>query len=305
MITRRNHGKGHTYVDTETGQKLPGVTKIVSDGIPKQALINWAVETTVDYAIDNWARLGQLALSARIKELKGARWAAKDQATGRGTNVHRLAERLIAGERVPVPDEIKGHVESYVRFLNEWNAQAVHVEVEVDGELLPRVVPMVERTVYSAAHRYCGTVDLIADLDDPDDPDGPAQRWLIDLLTSRSGVFGDKALQVTGYRFADVWVDEHGAEYPIADLGIQRCGVLWLRPDGYDLVPVAADESAFRTFLYAAEIAQFAEHGRDLVGEPLPPPTTSLWRLDRVEAEQPPPDMHRDDMALDPGEAAF
>lgn len=305
MITRRNHGKGHSYIDTVTGQKLPGVTKIVGDGVPKPALVNWAVETTVDFAIDNWPRLSQIPVSQRIKELKGARWQAKDQATGRGTSVHRLAERLIANERVPVPDEIKGHVESYVRFLNEWDAQAVEVEVPVEGELLPRLVPMVERTIYSAAHRYCGTMDLVADLENPDDPDGPKQRWLIDLLTSRSGVFGEKALQVTGYRFAEVWVDEAGVEYPIEDLGIERCGVLWLRADGYDLVPVAADESAFRTFLYAAQVAEFVEHGRDLVGEPVPPPTTSLWRLERADDDGPAPDMHRDDMALDAGDAGF
>lgn len=288
MITRRNHGRGHSYVDTDTGQKLPGVTKITGDGIPKQALINWAVDTTVDFAVDNWARLSQLSLSARIKELKGARWAEKDRTTGRGTHVHRLAERLIAGQRVPVPDEIKGHVEAYVRFLNEWNAQPAEVDV---GTLVPE--PMIERTVYSATHRYCGTLDLVADLDNPDDPDGPQERWLIDLLTSRSGVFGEKALQVTGYRFAEVWVDNDGGEHLIDELGIERCGVLWLRPDGYDLVPVAADETAFRSFLYAKEIAEFVEHGRELVGEPVPPPTTSMWRLymaddeaDAADAEQ-------------------
>lgn len=285
MITRRNHGRGHSYIDSETGQKLPGVTKITGDGIPKKALIDWGVNTTVDYAIDHWARLSQLPLSARIKELRGARYAEKDKATGRGTHVHRLAERLIDGQRVPVPDEIKGHVESYVRFLNEWNAQAVEVEVALEGQLVTTQVSMVERTVYSPTHRYCGTLDLVADLDDPDDPDGPQQRWLIDLLTSRSGVFGEKALQVTGYLHADFWVGEDGAEYPMADLGIDRCGVLWLRPDGYDLVPIAADEAAFRSFLYAKEIADFVEHGRDLVGEPVPPPSTSMWRLYMADDE--------------------
>lgn len=285
MITRRNHGRGHSYVDTDTGQKLPGVTKITGDGIPKKALIDWAVNATVDYAVDNWEQLSQLPLSQRIKDLRGARYAEKDKSTGRGTHVHRLAEKLIAGERVPVPDEIKGHVESYVRFLNEFDAHAVEVDVEVDGMLVPDRIPMVERTIYSATHRYCGTLDLVADLEDPDDPDGPTQRWLIDLLTSRSGVFGEKALQVTGYRFAEFWVDPAGGEHPIGDLGIERCGVLWLRPDGYDLIPVEATEESFRTFLYAAQIAAFVENGRELVGEPVPPPTTSLWRLERADDE--------------------
>lgn len=285
MITRRNHGKGHSYVDTDTGQKLPGVTKITGDGIPKAALLNWAVDTTVDFAVDNWERLSRLPLSQRIRELKGARWGAKDQATGRGTHVHRLADRLVRGDRVPVPDEIAGHVQAYVRFLDEWDVRPVEVEVPVEGELLPATVQMVEQTLFSETHRYCGTLDLVADLDNPEDPDGPQQRWLIDLLTSRSGVFGEKALQVNGYRFAEWWVDPAGGLHPIDDLGIERCGVLWLRPDGYDLVPIEASEASFRTFLYAKEIAAFVENGRELVGEPLPPPTTSLWRLDRADDE--------------------
>ena len=61
-------------------------------------------------------------------------------------------ERLVKGEAVEAPDEIAGHIESYARFLDEFDVEPVHVEFSV------------------ASHRYgyAGTGDLIARLDASD-----------------------------------------------------------------------------------------------------------------------------------------
>lgn len=266
-IRRVDRGKSHHYVDTDTGARVPGVTTILGDGIPKPALINWAASATIDYAIDNWDNLSAKAPSVRSKELSGARYAVKDAAANRGTQVHNLAEKLVHGDRVAIPDGLDGHVQSYVRFLDEFDVRPV----------------LVERTLYSATHGYCGTFDLIADLLDPDDPEPNAElrqrvRWLLDIKTNRSGIFGETALQLAAYRYADVWIDEaNDTEEPLPD--VERTGAIHVRADGYSLVPVEAGPVQFRQFLYAAQVAQFVNTSRELVGDPVISPLTSIFRL--------------------------
>lgn len=267
MIRRVDRGRNHWYEDADTGLRVPGVTKLVGDGLPKPALINWAANATAEAAVDNWDRLSELAPSARLKELQGARYAVRDAAANRGTAVHNLAEKLVAGERVTVPDELAGHVESYVRFLDEFDVRPI----------------LVERTVHSAEHNYCGTFDLIAELVDPDDPEPDPelrrrQTWLLDIKTNRSGIFGEVALQLAAYRYAEVYVDDDG-EYDMPE--VDMCGGVHVRADGYDLIPVEAGPAQHRAFLYVAQVAAFAAGSRDLVGEPIASPTASTYRLTR------------------------
>jgi hypothetical protein len=266
-IRRRNHGKSHSYVDTDTGHKVRGVTTILGDGIPKKALIEWAAATTAEYAVDNWDDLAILAPSARLKTLTRARYAVTDEAANKGTQVHKLAERLVHGETVAVPDGLEGHVKAYVDFLDEFDVQPI----------------LVERTVWSRQHGYCGTFDLLASLLDPDDPDGGRKTWLLDIKTNRSGIFGETALQLAAYRYADCWIDEDddGTEMEMPEVDLT--GAVHVRADGYDLIPVDAGPEQHRTFLYAQQIAEFCATSRELVGEPITSPNTSTWRLTREE----------------------
>ena len=265
MIKRIDSGRNRWYIDTETDLRVPGVTTLMDKGLPKPALINWAASATSEYAVDHWDELADLTPSVRLKTLNRARYADKDKAANRGTAVHDLAEKLVQGERVAVPEELEGHVASYVRFLDEFDVQPV----------------LVERTVHSAKHGYCGTLDLVADLLDPDDPEpGTRRRWLLDIKTNRSGIFGETALQLAAYRYADVWIDEdEEVEHEMPE--VELTGGVWVRSDGYDLVPVEAGPAQHRYFLYAMQVAQFAEGSRDLVGQPIVSPSTSNYILNR------------------------
>lgn len=270
MIRRIDRGRNHWYEDADTGARIPGVTSRTGDGVPKPKLINWAGNATAEYAVDNWQRLTDLAPSARLKELQGARYAVSNKAKNKGTQVHRLAERLVTGEQVAIPEGLEGYVEAYVRFLDEFDVRPI----------------LVERTVYSAQHNYCGTFDLIAELLDPDDPepDPEARRrqtWLLDIKTGEKGVFGETALQLAAYRFAEVWVDQDGTEYDMPE--VELCGAVHLGPDGYQLLPVEAGPVQHRQFLYAAQMAEFVANDRDLIGEPIEPPHTSTYRLVRED----------------------
>ena len=259
-VKRINSGRNHWYIDQVTGVKLPGVTTIIGKGIPKPALINWAGKVTAEYAIDHWDELTALPLSARLKALNGARTAARDSAAVRGTRVHALADRLTRGEEVTVPAELAGHVQAYVEFLDAFDIRPVHSEV----------------VVYSETNRHVGTLDLIADVRFPEMPeydqlprDGDGfVRCLLDIKTNKSGIFGETALQMAGYRYSEFLIDGEPIPMPAVDW----VGAIHVTEHGYQLVPLECGPEQYRVFLYAQQIAEFADTSRDLVGEPVPAP---------------------------------
>lgn len=245
-IRRRNYGKGHAYFD-EDG-KVPGVTTILGDGLAKPALINWAANTTAGYAVDHWDELTDMKPSERLRTLEKCRYADRDAAGKRGTEVHRLAERLAAGEEVEAPDEIAGHVEAYVKFLDDFDVRPL----------------VIEGVVISYKHRYAGTLDLIADMPTL------GERLILDIKTARSGVWPDNGLQLAAYRYADAYL-RHGTEEPLP--ACDGAAVVHVRADGYDLVPVQAGPAEHRFFLYAQQMWRWAnEHSKTVVGEAIAPP---------------------------------
>jgi hypothetical protein len=48
---------------------------------------------------------------------------------------------------------------------------------------------------------------------------------------------------------------------------------LWVRPDGWELVPVKSDDDTFSAFLHAMHVHKWTNRRRDdLIGAPLPIP---------------------------------
>jgi hypothetical protein len=235
-VKRRRYGtSGHGY--TVDGQKVPGVTSILKM-LPNDALIGWAGRVTAEYTLDHWAELAEMAPSTRLKTMTGARFETLRTASKRGTDVHRLAEGLVAGEAVTVPEELAGHVEAYRDWLDAVEPVPVATELVVAHRI----------------HRYCGTADLVADLPGLllDDGPIPAARWLLELKTTASGVWPESALQATAYSRAEVYVHpEHpDDEQPMSLLGIERCGVVWIKSDTCELRPVDTSEELWDFFVH-------------------------------------------------------
>lgn len=276
-------GRGHSYY--LDGEWCPGVTTVLSNGIPKPGLIGWAAGVTADFVVDRlsatknaagetrivadelvddlrefqatrtggkvvkWSTSTPLPRGAIADALTNVRYRDLDEASGRGTEVHLLAERLARGETVEVPEELRGHVEAYVRFLDEWRPTNA----------------LLERVVVNRRWRYMGKFDLIADFPGvwSSGPwEGrPIGRGLVDTKTSRSGIFAETALQQQAYRFAETMLDGDG-EVPMPK--VDFVAALHVRADGYDLIPfdVTGDpktDAAFRTFLYAKQVGDWLD----------------------------------------------
>ena len=239
--------KAHRYwLD---GKPIPGVTTLIKGGVPAPALTYWAAKTVAEWVADHDAEVEQLrgmGRNAMVAALKETPWAARDEAAVRGTDVHALAEELVHGREVDVPEHLLGYVEGYARWLDLWQPTPV----------------LVEKMVANRKHWYAGRFDLIADIS--------GTRWMLDVKTAK-GVYGDNALQVDAYRNADFWQDDAGDEQPMPD-GIERLGVIHVQPSGSQLVPLESDGSAFRDFLHAAWTGRREKQRKAYVGEPLTSP---------------------------------
>lgn len=243
----RSYGRAtHWYVDAN-GLKVPGVTTLIGNGLPKPALVGWGIKSVAEYAVNHWDALAEENVADRLKTLKGSPYADRDAAANRGTAVHALAEQLVQGVEVEVPDELAGHVESYVRFLDDWRIEPV----------------LVERTVVNYTVGYAGTLDLICEVPG-------IGRVLADVKTNRSGVYGDTAFQLAAYRYAEFFIADDGTEQPMPE--VAGCYVIHVRADGYDFVPLEAGPTQFTEFRHIARVARAAEAARGYVGEALTPP---------------------------------
>jgi hypothetical protein len=242
-FSRRNYGRGHAYY--LDGVKLDGVTTVISNGLPKPALVNWAANTAAALAVDEWDTLAALPPSERLKRISKAPDAARSAAGVKGTRVHALADKLAQGEEVAVPGELAGHVDSCVKFLDDWDP----------------VTLLTETPVYHETYLYAGTLDLVVEMD--------GKRWLLDFKTSKSGPYGDTAFQLAAYKYATHYLDD-GQVKPMEP--VDECGVVWLRSDGYGLHPYHADAGVFRQFLYIQQVARAAAECRDYRGDALPSP---------------------------------
>lgn len=240
--------KAHRYwLD---GRPVPGVTTLIKGGLPAPALTYWAARTVAEYVADHDAEVEQLRGMGRgpmVAALKEVPWTARDKAGARGTEVHAIAERLVHGEEIEVPEHLAGHVEACARFLDDW-----------------AVTPLiVEKSVAHREHWWAGRFDLIATI-------GDGRTILLDYKTA-SGIWPETAFQLAAYSHAEFWQDDDETEHPLP--AIDACAAVHLRADGYDLIPLDSGDATYKTFRHIAHVATAAKTAKTLVGSPLTLPT--------------------------------
>ncbi|MBM9464633.1 hypothetical protein JL108_14345 [Aeromicrobium sp. YIM 150415] len=237
-LKRRNYGRGHGY--TIDGQKVRGVTSILN-ALPKPALVNWAANVTAESAVDRWEELADLPPSKRLKELQDARWSTTKAAALRGTQIHDLGERLSHGQEVEVSDELRGPVEAYARFLDEWDV----------------TVTATEAPCGSTTRAYAGTLDSIARIGRIGD-----ESVMLDLKTGK-GVYDDAALQLEAYARCDIWQpDGPESEQPMPE--ISALYIAHIMPDAVRLVPVIEDrDQLWRQFQYLQATAWWMDQVKE------------------------------------------
>jgi hypothetical protein len=225
-VQRHETKRGHYY--TIDGKRAVGVTTGLN-GIPKEALKYWSAGEVASYVVDNINDIKRMidtgGRNPAMWFLKEIPFQKRDDAAVRGTEVHAIAERYIRGESVDVPEHLMPYVEGYAAYIEDFNPTSVYEELVVG----------------SRTHLYAGTLDSIQDIPGF----GRAQ---VDYKTS-NGVYGEYALQVAAYRYAEFMLDHDDNEQPMPE--VDRTFILHIKPGDYELIEVAADEEAFEKFLVA------------------------------------------------------
>lgn len=243
----------HTY--TLDGHKIPGVTTIIGT-LDKPALVQWAANQAASHAIDSLFRrlntaagdtnpdafrvmMNDLSPTTEYEQIRMAHRNTVKKAALRGTRIHAMGEALAHGEPVEVPEEHRGAVEAYARFLDAWELETIETEL----------------SVAHSEYRYGGTFDLVAS--SPRICDGAPV--MLDIKTGK-GIYREVALQLAAYRYADYaarreetvgprggkkteWVEK---TMPATAAGF----AIHVTDDSAVLVPVDAGENTWSTFLH-------------------------------------------------------
>ena len=235
----------------KTNEQVPSVTTILGV-VNKPALPRWAAKMTAEYAVaqkDTWTGLDN---RAAIELLKGSPWRSMNDAAEKGTSIHGIAEKLLRGEQID--------------FIQPGTEHACQSVAELITALRPKPVA-IEATVWSHKHKYAGTLDLLATIDD--------ELWLIDWKSSK-GVYPDFALQLAAYAMADEIIYPDGTSTPMPE--ISNAAIAHVpKEENWAFVPLNIGEPARTAFLHALGLFEWQNvHANNAVGANLSTsPTTA------------------------------
>lgn len=226
------------------GEPIPSVTTILN-ALPKQ-LKQWAADCSANLAIEKWDELAKMPLTKRLDTIRYAHRDVVGEAATRGTDIHGYGEKLVNGETVEIPAELRGPVQAYARFLDKWKIEPIATEVPI----------------CNITNRYAGRGDLWGTVGVRDDA-----RCYIDLKTGKN-VYESTVLQCTGYDGAEIWQPD-GAESEQAYEPVDLVYVAHILPDDVRMLPVRGVGGApkpgpldFRAFQYVQQVYRWLDrHG--------------------------------------------
>jgi hypothetical protein len=258
--------------------RLWSVTTLIKLGLgTSEGLVNWAVRTTAEAAVNQRAAVTAIiddaGHDAAVDYLTRARWGQTGKAKARGTDIHKLAEQIALGAEPDVPEHLRPYVEQYRRWLDRFQ---------------PRFL-MAEAPVYNVSEHYAGTLDGIMELD--------SRPLVFDIKTTEHGPdsgktrppFPEVALQLAAYsraEYAGVLSEQRyagGRRYYLFDPAVEHeplpevqgaLGIV-ISPHDCFACAVRVDDEVWQAFLDVREAARWQTHtSRGLFGPPLAAPVT-------------------------------
>lgn len=226
------------------GKPVPGVTSIIGV-LDKPAIPKWAATQVATHVAENPAAveaLRPLGVKAMVAALKEVPWESMRKAGDRGTTFHDLADRIVRGEEVEVPDEQVPLVQSALHFIEEWRIDPI----------------LTETAVGDRANWFAGTFDLVARYRRPDT--GESGVGIFDWKSGRA-IYTEACYQLNAYAGAEFY-GLGGDEKPLAALGIGAAFGVHVRADGFDVYPVRFGPDVFDEFLAIRRVADIHKRAR-------------------------------------------
>lgn len=262
-------GGSRFYVDTESMQKVPGVTSVIGM-LAKPFLQPWAAKMSAELAVDSLDYLPALAKRDRdgaVDFLKGASRRYSSERARIGSEAHDLMERMIRGESVEI-ERGKAYLTQYRDLFQDFLDT-------VQPELI-----RAEDASWSDTHGFAGSFDAVLELKLDEtgkpDPHGESHTIIVDWKTSKS-TYSEVALQLAAYRWADRIISPDGTSEPMP--AVDGAAVFHITAQDesigtkaqWSLKPVRTDkDDVFATFLHLLEIFKWdKEISKTVIGKPL------------------------------------
>lgn len=235
------------------------------NALPKDALKYWAAKVTAETAVEKYDLLGSLIAddpTTAVDWLKRAPFAKRDRAADIGTSVHEVVELDAAGETnaadeviASLPAEGKNKVRQARAFFRDVDLTIEHIEF----------------VTYHHSLGYAGTGDFIATFNDwgwaLPGIETTTPSMIVDLKTGNA-VYGEAALQMSAYRYAENLVDLRTGE--MRDMpSVDGAAVLHVTEDGWSLIPVDTSDYVFDQFKAALMLSKHVPLDPKLVGTPI------------------------------------
>lgn len=211
IVERRETETGHYYWSPKTNSQVPGVTTVLKV-LPKEALDNWRLKKAVALALK-----GEKAWKERPEDVDPVKWLIEAgerealTAAAIGTGAHNFAEQYMLGNNPDIndlSDKERYHANCFLQFVRDKEPRPVLIE---------RVVTYIDPK--TEIPLYCGTMDLVADLND-------GFRWMLDYKASSSDARSSHALQAAAYSHATHWIGDDGTLHPMPK--VDRAAVVLL-----------------------------------------------------------------------------
>ena len=243
------------------GEQLMSVTsyrRVVGMSIQ---LHNWAVGQVVEAGVlaRNDLVINALPDPDYAKAIRRAGTLKRDKAAELGTLVHEAAAMGLRPSALPDEDERKVFLGRYYEAMETMGWKVVCNEVQV----------------FNLTKRYAGSLDLIVYDTIKND------YALLDIKTGK-GIYPDAALQLDMYRRGEFCggydpiseqdvVDEETTDFLKA---VEKMGILHLRPEGWDYIPVAITPELTQAADDMMSFAHWVTEHPDMTGLVVPKGTT-------------------------------
>lgn len=233
-----------------------GVTSVLN-ARNKVGINKAKVNGVAKYAAQNRKTLAGMTQAGVMALLKSDDEVLPDWSVGRdfGTAVDLVLKDVLEGR--PVQKRQVEGTETYpvVNNFDEWVPS--HWDEFTSKHEVEVVLP--EATVFSHAHGYAGSLDMVLRID--------GVLTIVDLKSNKRQPHGDVALQNRAYAACDEIIDVNtGLVSPLP--AIEQSAVLWFRPEGWALYPLDFSEDVFRAFFACLVLFQYSKVGEhEVIGE--------------------------------------
>ena len=210
---------------------VTSVSKYVGD---KQFLIGWSAKKATEYFGERLfpgIQITSKDLVTWMKEAPQARYKSLDKGADRGNIIHEWLENYVRWQLglvtkqpdIPTQPKIKGAIESFLQFEEEWNLEYIDTE----------------RIIYDPLTNVAGTLDIVAKSN---------KGLLITDIKTGGGIYPEMHLQIAAYRRGYFYDTKQYADMSV---------ILFIPRDGSLCIPVYEeldDEVDYAAYLAACSI---------------------------------------------------